>query len=266
VSDAVAHFPELQSAHVLEPGTGVEVALNTRRGPLESLAVRQAALLAWDVSGMLAEVWDGQPEPTPGLNVPLLEWLPDFEAKYGAMFGDPEAARALLGEAALTPEGYLTIRVGEFGERYIRAAQSLADAMAAVGFTVEVQPVTTRIFAENVWLGGDYDIFVGPPLPVSSLTGQLFGIYHSDGPWNTTGYSTAELDRLIERQSAEMDPQARGELVLRAQDEIMRGAHRFYAATGVSHWLWGSNVRDLVPNTAGADTSFLTRVWLDRLE
>jgi ABC-type transport system substrate-binding protein len=182
------------------------------------------------------------------------------------MFGNPDAARALLGQAALTTEVPLTIRVGEFGEQHIRTAQSLADAMTATGFTVSVQPVTTRLFAENVWLEGDYDIFVGPPLPVSSLTGQLLGVYHSDGPWNTTGYSTAELDRLIERQAAEMDPEARRELVLRAQDEIMRGAHRFYPATGVSHWLWGSNVRDFVPNTTGADTSFLTKVWLDMQE
>ena len=261
VSNVLERFPDLQSAHIVEPGTGVEVAFNTEREPFASLEVRQAALLSWDVAAMREQIWPGEPGPSVGLNVPLPSWLPDFASKYGAMFGDADAAMALLEGEDVAAAGPVTVRVGEFGERYIQTAQSLAEAMTAVGFMVEVQPVTTRIFAENVWRDGDYDIFVGPPLPVASLTGQLYGIYHSEGPWNTTGYSSDDIDRLIEAQAGEMDLEKRGEIALAIQDRVMAGAHRFYAVTGASHWVWASHVRGFAPGTG--DTGFLTRVWLE---
>ena len=269
VLSATEKFPDIQSLSVIRPDTGIEVAFNTSRQPLDSLAVRQAIFLAWDLDATAENVWGGELTPTVGLNVPSVEWMAPFQERYWKMFGDVSAANGLLTDAGLTTADRLTIIVGEFGEsrdsdRFIATAQSLADALNGLGIATEVLPVPTRLFADNVWLRGDYDIFVGAPPPVSSLTGQLLGIYHSEGPWNTTRYSSAMLDALIEQQAVEASFEARGKLLLDIQDEIMAGAHRFYASTGVNHWMWQPSVQDFYPNITGASADFLTRVWLDR--
>lgn len=270
VRSATERFPKLQTLALTRPGSGVELALNTSRQPLDSLAVRQAVFLAWDLEGALSEIWGGDLKPSVGLNLPYPAWTADFEGRYGSMFGDAVAANALLNDAALTPLDRLRITVGEFGETretdmFVQTAESLADALNALGLATEVIRVPTRLFADNIWLRGDYDIFIGAPPPVSSLSGQLFGIYHSGGPWNTTGHSTPELDDLIERQAVEFDPVERGKLLIQIQDAVMGGAHRFYPGTGVAHWLWQPTVQDLFPDTSGASGDFLTRVWLKPL-
>ncbi|MDA1296565.1 MAG: ABC transporter substrate-binding protein [Chloroflexi bacterium] len=269
VKSATDRFPELQTLTMTRPGTGVELALNTSRRPLDALAVRQAVLLAWDLEAALTDIWGGELEPSVGLNLPHPDWTADFDGLYADMFGDTDAANRLLNGAGLTPSDRLTIIVGEFGEaqgsdRFAQTAESLAGALNSLGLAAEVVRVTTRLFAENVWIGGDYDIFVGAPPPVSSLSGQLFGVYHSEGPWNTTGFSTPELDALIEQQAVENDPVERGRLLLQIQDAIMSGVHRFYPGTGVAQWMWRPTVQGLVPDTSGASSDFLRRVWLKR--
>jgi ABC-type transport system substrate-binding protein len=267
VESATAKFPDIQSLTVVRPDTGIEVALNTSRSPLDSLAVRQAVFLAWDLETTAEQAWDGQLTPSVGLNVPSVNWIAPFQERYSKMFGDASVANALLSNSGLTTADRLTIIVGEFGEtqdndRFISTARSLADALNGMGIATEVLPVPTRLFADNVWLRGDYDIFVGAPPQVSSLSGQLLGIYHSNGPWNTTKYSSAKLDALIEQQAVETSFEARGELLLQIQDEIMAGAHRFYVSTGKNHWMWQPGVQDFWPNTTGASADFLTHVWL----
>ncbi len=269
VKSATEKFPELQSLTIVRPDTGIEVALNTSRQPLDSLAVRQAIFLAWNLDTAAEQIWDGELTPSVGLNVPHVAWIAPFQERYSNMFGDASAANALLSNAGLTAADRLTIMVGEFGEtretdRFIATANSLADALNGLGIATEVLPVPTRLFADNVWLRGDYDIFVGAPPPVSSLSGQLAGIYHSKGPWNTTKYSSAKLDALIEQQAVKASVEVRRELLLQIQDEIMAGAHRFYASTGRNHWMWQPAVQDFWPNTTGASAEFLTKVWLNR--
>lgn len=269
VRSALDRFPGLQTLTLNKPGTGVELALNSSSGPLGSASVREAVFLAWDLTGAMNEIWDGELAPSVGLNLPEPSWAADFNGQYSGKFNSLAEAMRLLNEVGLSPDDSVTIAVGEFGEagennRYIQTAKSLASALNAAGLTTTVTPVTTRVFADNVWLQGEYDIFIGAPPPISSLSGQLFGIYHSAGPWNTTGFSSATLDELIEAQAIETNRVRRGELLLQIQDEIMNESQRFYPGTGVEHWLWQPSVRDFVPDTSGASGDFLTRVWLSR--
>lgn len=269
VISATERFPQLQTMTLTKPGTGVELALNTSRGPLGTETVRQAIFLAWDLRSALTEIWGDELEPSVGLNLPEPSWAAPFWQTYSDQFNDPEEATRLIEAAGLASDEALSIVVGEFGDteendRYVQTAESLAAALNGVGLQVTVIPVTTRFFADSVWLQGDYDIFIGAPPPVSSLSGQLFGIYHSAGPWNTTGFSSTSLDALIEMQAIELDRVKRGQLLIQVQDEIMKQSQRFYPGTGVEHWLWQPVVQGFIPDTSGASGDFLTRVWLSQ--
>ena len=105
-------------------------------------------------------------------------------------------------------------------------AQHMVEELTSAGIQTKLERVSTRTFGDEVWVNGNYDIFVGAPLPISSTTGYLFAIHHADGPWNTTGYSNPEIDRLITAQAEEYRPDKRAEILLEIQQKILDGYHR----------------------------------------
>jgi peptide/nickel transport system substrate-binding protein len=183
-------------------------------------------------------------------------------SEFENRFNDLDAANALLATAALKPTDNIIIKVGEFGQEYIDQATEIAIGLASVGIRAEVKRVSTRVFGDEVWIAGDYDIMVGAPPPISSTTAYLFAVHHSDGPWNTTGYSNPKIDQLIEAQAREYDSAKRSDILFEIQQLILAGSHRFMATTKTTHWMLWDYVHDFKPNTPRGDTDFLTRIWL----
>jgi len=258
---AVARHGELEWTAVRTLGAGLEVALNTARPPLDSADVRRAVLKAWDPWRYIEEIWSGQAFVSTGVMPPELAWLLPKE-EMRPYFADPAGAARLLEEAGVGAGAELEITVGEFGERYVEQAEAMAVDLEAVGFDVSVERVSTRVYADDAWFGGDYQVLIGAQPPVAGMNDWLTEVHHSGGKWNTTGYSTPELDELIEAQAGEADLAARRGLVRRVQHRIMEGAHRFSAATSISHWVWWPHVHGFTPNLARGENWFLTQVWL----
>ena len=46
-------------------------------------------------------------------------------------------------------------------------AERIAEEMGSVGFAPELEIVDRRRFGEQVWFGGEYEMFVGPMAPVA---------------------------------------------------------------------------------------------------
>jgi ABC-type transport system substrate-binding protein len=156
----------------------------------------------------------------------------------------------------------VVIKVGEYGQRYVEQAIAMAASLSSVGISAHVERVSTRVFGDEVWIGGNYDIAVGAPPPISSTSAYLFSVHHSDGPWNTSGYSNAEIDRLIEAQAREYDLLKRGELLRSIRRLILAGSHRFISATHTTNWMWWDYVHDFNPRTPRGDSDFLTTTWI----
>jgi peptide/nickel transport system substrate-binding protein len=260
VKAAAAAFPDIRVTRVLEPGTGVSVGLNAAVAPLNSPEVRRAVLAAIDPEAIIGAVWDGEGVVSAGLPVPGASWmLPQVEMR--SFFGSAADGPGPAGQPPLMGQK-LRITAGQFGPRYVETARLMAAALAAHGSDAELVEVTTRDFAEKVWLGGDYQIFAGAQPPVSSLSSYLYSVFHSKGAWNTAKYASAALDQLIDRQAAEHDPEARRLLVLEVQREVMRAGVRFTVVTRVSHWMSWGYVRDFTPNLYRGENFWLAQVWL----
>ncbi|MBO03662.1 MAG: hypothetical protein CL731_01410 [Chloroflexi bacterium] len=275
VKSAQGTFDEISWVGIENPSAGVEIAMNTARSPLDSKAVREAMMLTWspvaDPSGYLPISNGTSSRPLHSLSslgLPLIGSSVPLEAQFGfdERFGDIAKARSLLANAATAPTDNIVIKVGEYGDQYIDQAISMARGLADVGIRAEVERLSTRVFGDEVWLGGDYDIMVGAPPPVSSTTAYLFAVHHSNGPWNTTGYSNPEIDRLIGDQASEYDPTKRNEILVDIQKLILEGAHRFIATYRTTHWIFWDYVENFAPSTPRGDTDFLTRVWLNKDE
>ncbi len=258
---AVERFDQLHWTRSHDPAAGIEVAFNTRRSELDLHNLRAAILYSWDPNSLIDNLHQGQSFISAGLPLNNPSWLLPAE-EIDTYFNNRTKLLEILDGVNLPRGIALEIRVGQFGDDYIETAISLATAIKSLGFVATVEAISTRSFAEDVWINHDYDIYVGAPPPQSSATSTLFSIYHSAAPRNVTGHATKELDLLIEQQTTELNVSARHQLLLDIQREILRGADIFRAAANVSHWLWWSHLNNVGPSTHRADSFWLTRLWL----
>ena len=199
-----------------------------------------------------------------GLGLPAVgpDWLLG-ETDLMAFFGRPDAARDLLMEAGVTTPVPVTIKVGDFSDAYMAHARRIVEEMASVGFAPLLETVNRLSFADDVWLGGDYQMFVGPIAPLTTPNAYLFNVLHSQGLWNTTGHADEELDRLILAQARESNPVERARLAREVQLRALEGAYRFMPASQDLIWAWWPRIRNFHPNFAALEYSHWSRVWIE---
>ncbi|MDP6823082.1 MAG: ABC transporter substrate-binding protein [Dehalococcoidia bacterium] len=258
---ALKLFPGSSAKLIVGSGTGAEIALNTTEAPFDSRSFRRALFRAMDPWEDLEDVWGGDGVVTLGIPAPRDSWLLGEDAMRTA-FADATRAGELLLQSDVKPVGPVEITVGQFGEAYLLQARSVADALDSLGFESSIREVTTREFADDIWIGGDYQVFIGAQAPVDAVSDDLFSVHHSDGLWNTTGFSSDELDGLIELQAEQMDPSDRKSTLLDAQFEILRGAHRFTVAARTTHWLAREWVWGFDPDPRRGENAWLSWITL----
>ena len=223
-------------------------------------------MLAWNpliAAPLQDDATETKDYPFVTLGLPLLH--PDWQlpvTDFQNRFNDPAQANVVLSSMGGVPSEGLTIKVGEYGSEYIEIASHMAERLTSAGIQTVVERISTRNFGDDVWGHGNYDISVGAPPPVSSTTGYLFAIHHSDGPWNTTGYSNPEIDQLITSQAGEYMPDKRAQMLLEIQQKILEGSHRFIIKKRSTYWMWWDYVKNFNPTTPRGDSDFLTSVWL----
>ena len=244
-----------------EPGVGVEIALNTSVPPLDSLPIRKAIFNALDPWGAIQDLWLDTAFVSLGIPVAEPTWLlPQEELR--SPFANPDQAKALLVQAGVTSHFEMEMAVGDFGDRYLAYADRVAEELTSIGILPQLRVLNRREFAEKVWYGGDYQMFIGGTAPASSPNSRLFSVFHSRGAWNTAGYRNADLDGLIEEQARELDPQKRRALIQDIQRHILDNAFRFMPATRISLWTWWPQVQNFHPNFANGEYFHWARVWL----
>ncbi|MBM3944516.1 MAG: ABC transporter substrate-binding protein [SAR202 cluster bacterium] len=257
--DFQAARPNAPMLAVQEQGVGMELALNASREPFDDPALRRAVFQAHDPWRAVGDMWLGMAYVGPGFPVAGASWLLTRE-ELQSYFNRPGLARAAVeaaGGAARTP---VTIRVGNYGQAYIGHAERLGEELRAVGLDVDVELVSRRLFGEVVWLGGDYQVLLGPTPPVTTPNAYLLNVLHSGGVWNRSGVADAEMDRLIEAQAGEYDPARRRALVLDIQRRTLELGVRYMPATRVSVWTWQPWISEFHPNFAGFEYSHWARV------
>ncbi len=251
--------PALQTA-ILRPGIGLEIAFNTKRPPFDVLEVRQAAIRAMDPVKAIEEHWNGLGSIGPGFPAASPEWLLPWTEML-VRFNQRDDVRPLLEGRRLEP---VVITVGDFGEQFLAHAHAMNVELDAAGFYARVDIVNRRRFGEDVWLGGDYQVMLGPPAPVNVPNGFLLPVLHSDGIWNTTGHQDPRLDTLLETQAVELEPARRAELIRNVQRRVLDMGYRFMPYTRLARWTWSADVRDFHPNFQLGEYHHWARVWLDR--
>jgi peptide/nickel transport system substrate-binding protein len=181
--------------------------------PYADVRVRRALALAVDNHVLLDLGQNGQGIVAENHHVAPVQ--PEY-SPMPAIARDVEAARALMAEAGMMDF------VHEITSLDSGITRDTADATAAqlrdAGFNVE------RIIIPSSTFWNDWDTY---PFSVTfwghrALAVQTFSVaYRSDAVWNETGVENAELDTVIAEALTIADPDARREVMFRAQ-QIMQ--------------------------------------------
>ncbi|MCB1970235.1 MAG: ABC transporter substrate-binding protein [Geminicoccaceae bacterium] len=215
------------------------------RPPFDDIRARQAVAYATDPQ-MAIDIIYG--------DLSQREWCPiargvfgndqDFCRQYGYEY-NPEKAKELLGELGYGPDNPLetTMFVWTGGNRH-KLAEIFQNQLSQVGINAGIEimdigtmnarvkeqneitdPSTPGTFDMMTWSWYDPDI--------------LYALWHSPGAYS--GYSTPELDRLLEETRTTIDPQARLEKVQAVIRNLMENA--VHVGLYTPGWEWVFAVR-----------------------
>lgn len=223
--------------HETTTAATVTIRPNQNNAPYGDVRVRRALQMACDNATLLELGYAGRGEV--GANHHVAPIQPDF-ADIGAARVAPEEALALLEEAGAADHGFEIVSLDDDWRR------NTADAMAAMlrdaGLEVSRSVVPGSTFWNN-WL--QY------PLSATDWGHRPLGIqiytlaYKSGVPWNESGFSNAEFDRLLTEAQGIADADRRAE-VMGKLETILRDEGV------VTQPFWRSTFRHARPGVVGA--------------
>lgn len=240
-------------APVAIPGQPLQFYMNTRKAPLDQLAVRQALLFATNRSSIVDVVYQGFSPVAWG---PLAAVTDYYNPQVVGLYNyDPAQASTLLesaGYADTDNDGILDLNGEPLSITVIQPAwglvpevtQLLLSQWQALGIKVDVVPVPGFTALIERVESGEYHLvaFDTPGLDPSLLNAR----FQSNGPANWTGYGSSELDATLLDAVRQADPQIRRQLYGQAQIIIMREALILPIRDYVNLNGYASNLQNLI--------------------
>ena len=258
--------PENALSHELVTGSEPSVqylAFNVSMPPFDDRAVRQAFAHAIDKDKIADLVLKGTASVAKGVLPPA---LPDYDPTLTGLAYDPAKARELLASSRYGAEGALPPIVlsvsGTSGYLSSQDRAILSMLEENLGIEVTVEEVEWSYFLRDInerryaffaagWIG-DY--------PDSQNFIDL--LFHSDSSQNHTGYSSPEVDELLERARIETDPEQRTELYRQAERLIVDDAPWIPLTHGAVYVLVKPHVKGY--RATGAVSPWLNHIALER--
>jgi ABC-type transport system substrate-binding protein len=201
------------------------LTLNTEVAPLTNVLVRRAISHAinrdkWSrVSMHYATHAEGL----------LPRIMPGFDPNFRGYDFNPEKARELLRQSGL-PLPLHSVLWHSLNEPYTFQAQGIQADLKRVGIEADLNPVTGAQLTSAMGIRGRVPIGltgwnVAIPDPVDMLGQQFDGRTVTNAfTWNQAFYQNAELDRLLDEASPQIDLRRRFELYQQAERLIMKDA------------------------------------------
>lgn len=189
--------------------------MNTRNEHLKKREVRQAISHAINRKFLIDNVWFGYggtlAGPVPPTHVDFYTTdLPDT-VSY-----DPEKAKRLLDSAGYKPDAdgkrlKLRLEVAAINESFVLSGEYLKQALGKVGIDVQLRNIDLGGFIKRMYTDNDFDmsmnIFYAMPDPTIGVQRLYWSKNIKKGvPFsNASGYSNAEMDRVLEAAQTEND-------------------------------------------------------------
>ncbi|MFJ3383698.1 MULTISPECIES: ABC transporter substrate-binding protein [unclassified Curtobacterium] len=224
------------------------MAINTQKGSLKDLKVRQALQYAVDkksyriaAGGALAGTYAST------LITPGIAGRQDYDLYETKATGDVAKAKSLLQEAGATDLKLTLLTPNDPSS--LAESQALQSGLRRAGITVTLKPEDSDSFYTDATNGSDYDLALfgwQPDFP--SANANIQPLYDSsqigDGGYNVSQYSNPDVDKLIDEATGTVDQDAAQKLWAQADKKIMEDAPVVPLIYAKQSFLAGSNVQN----------------------
>jgi peptide/nickel transport system substrate-binding protein len=232
-----------------DAGALAYLAINTRRGALANLKVRQAIEYAVDKKAFqIASGGAVGGDIATTLITPGIAGRVQYDLYPAEPSGDVAKAKQLLAEAGQTSLK-LTL-LSENDQVHLSQAQAIQQGLQRAGITVTIKPADeTSVTDEITGDRGDYDLTISswqPDFP--SPNGNIQPLFASSeiggGGYNLSRYRNSEVDTLIDQATAETDATKSQALWAQADKRILQDAPVVPLIYTKNSFLHGSNVEN----------------------
>jgi len=254
--------PEIESLIYKEAGNGLEISLNTRKKPLDNIKIRQALFKAMDPWSDIENIWQGYEFVSLGMPIANPEWLLGRDELEEYLL-DPAGSAFDMQSFPQQKDIPVVVTVAYFSDRHLEYGRSVVDKLVGVGLNASLKTISPTKYADEVWFGGDYQVYIGPIAPILMPNMYFDSVLHSRGDWNTHGYSDAHLDDMIDGQRIALDPLERRDLVIDIQRYVFEKSLRFMPVTRASVWAWWPRVNNFSPNLSAGEYFHLAKVGVN---
>lgn len=245
--------------------------MNIRRLPFDNPKVRKAISLAVDRRAYIKAVHQGgalpgasmAPKPFGvwGLLEKDLNQLPG----YGEPAKDKAEAKKLLAEAGFSPGNPLKVEMGTRAIAiYVDFASFIVDQLKQVGVEATLKQIETGVWHPIVtrreYHMGTNLTGIGPDDPDANF----YENYRCGSPRNYTDYCSELVDSMMDKQSAELDPKKRLQLVYDIQKKLEEEAARPIMGWRVDYFTHWPYVKNLIPHQSIYNYWRMQEVWLDK--
>jgi peptide/nickel transport system substrate-binding protein len=195
--------------------------MNQANPALAKAEVRRALATAIDRPRIVTQAMGGLALPGFGSWGQGFAWATNKDSSYDKLYKlDPAKAKADVAAAGGVPGG-LRITYDAARPNFASAAQIIKDNLAQIGVEVKLEPLERSVFSDKVYAKRDYDL----ALQSFTSSGDPAIGYHRlyitntarTANVNSTGYGSAEVDKLLADAAAKPDQAERGKLYQQAQ-------------------------------------------------
>lgn len=221
---------------------GYYLGANLRVEPLQSLRLRRAISRAIDRESIAERIYRGTLRPARGI-VP--HGMPGFQENVCVPICayDRDTATRLVSEL---PRRRRRVTI-EFtsGPPHRRVVNSIRRDLEAVGLEVTTRAVPLGRYLRRLRDGRQQLYRLGwiAEYPVPDVF--LSDLFRSDAPDNHSGFSSARVDRLLDRARRTTSEGSRTQLYLEAEKQILRELPVIPIGSFVTHWVAQERVREI---------------------
>jgi len=197
--------PGVKLAETLELAYSL-IGLNTSKPPFDNAKVREAVNYAVNRDEIVAAALFGAGVPGGPLSPALKDWAVNV-SEFPCYKPDAAKAQALLKEAGVATPVALTMLV--LPRQDIKdIAQVVQQQLNKAGFKVELKTPELGQFIQD-WRNSNFDLFASTNAGSPDPDDYFFRTFRTGGSTNVFKYSNAEIDTLLDRSRASLDPAAR---------------------------------------------------------
>lgn len=234
--------------------------IQTKRPPLDDLRVRKALSMAMDRAEISSKLMPSGDPPSYSLVPP---GIPDYQQQFIER-GSPDEARRLLAEAGY-PEGRGFPRleiVTNTQESHMQVAELIRKQwQRELGITARTRNEEWGAYHSSL-RQGKYDLARRGWIADYNNPNTFLDLFLSHSEQNSTGWSNAEFDRLVEGAAKELDADKRYRMLEEAEAILLAELPMIPIYSYVSKNMVKPYVRGFYNNMS--DEHFVRDMWIDR--